>query len=166
MACTLVDVLSCVPIAKGNTLEFGPRDYLHQFMSLMSGLRGGRQKYLPLLITKVNDSLPPTHTDYLTPLPRTISAGSSTSTQSHSPYSPMHERESIDSGHASKSASAYVGSPSSNMTAPFYSEPSYPELQTAQPILSQAYTPAPGGQFAFSEHPASHDSDAYTRYCQ
>ncbi|KAK5132996.1 hypothetical protein LTR08_008283 [Meristemomyces frigidus] len=56
VACTLTDVMSCVPME--NTFEYGPRDYLSQLMSLISTLRGGQQRYIPLLLTKINDTMP------------------------------------------------------------------------------------------------------------
>ncbi|TKA71511.1 hypothetical protein B0A49_06877 [Cryomyces minteri] len=57
VACTLTDVMSCVPIEQ-HAFEYGPRDYLNQFLSLISTLRGGQQRYLPLLVTKINDTIP------------------------------------------------------------------------------------------------------------
>lgn len=57
VACTLTDVMSCVPFEQ-HTFEYGPRDYLNQFLSLISTLRGGQQRYLPLLLSKINDTLP------------------------------------------------------------------------------------------------------------
>jgi len=62
VACTLTDVMSCVPYEQ-HTFEYGPRDYLNQLMSLISSLRGGQQRYMPLLISKVNEAMPqmPTH---------------------------------------------------------------------------------------------------------
>jgi len=49
--------MSCVPYEQ-HAFEFGPRDYLNQLMSLISTLRGGQQRYLPLLLSKINDSMP------------------------------------------------------------------------------------------------------------
>lgn len=57
VACTLADVMTCVPIDQ-YSFEYGPRDYLHQFLSIISSLRGGRQRYFPLLLSKINDTLP------------------------------------------------------------------------------------------------------------
>lgn len=56
VACTLTDVMSCVPLEQ-HTFEYGPRDFLNQLMSLISTLRGGQTKYLPLLQQKVQDTL-------------------------------------------------------------------------------------------------------------
>lgn len=36
----------------------GPRDYLHQFMAMLSILRNGDHRFLPLLVSKVHDVLP------------------------------------------------------------------------------------------------------------
>jgi len=62
VACTLTDVMSCVPYEQ-HTFEYGPRDYLNQLMNLISSLRGGQQRYMPLLLAKVNEAMPqmPTH---------------------------------------------------------------------------------------------------------
>ena len=49
--------MSCVPFEQ-HTFEYGPRDYLNQFLSLISTLRGGHQRYLPLLLSKINETLP------------------------------------------------------------------------------------------------------------
>lgn len=57
VACTLIDVISCVPL-QTQSLQLEPRDFLHQFIHLINRLRGGRERYLPLLLSKVNDSLP------------------------------------------------------------------------------------------------------------
>ncbi|KAK4547028.1 hypothetical protein LTR36_001249 [Oleoguttula mirabilis] len=70
VACTLTDVMACVPY-EHHTFEYGPRDYLSQLMSLISTLRGGQQRYLPLLVSKINESMPamPTPGYALTALP-------------------------------------------------------------------------------------------------
>lgn len=59
VACTLTDVMACVPLEQ-QTFEFGPKDYLNQLMSLISTLRGGKERYFPLLINKINDTMPST----------------------------------------------------------------------------------------------------------
>ena len=57
VACTLIDVMACVPIEQ-DSFDVGPRDYLHQFFVVISRLRGGPDRYLPLLISKASDSIP------------------------------------------------------------------------------------------------------------
>ena len=73
IACTLTDVISCVPTEEAS-FDFGPRDYLNQLMTLISNLRGGQQRYMPLLMSKINDTMPnaPTYS-----LPRTLTTESS-----------------------------------------------------------------------------------------
>lgn len=56
IACALTDVMACVPYEQ-RSFEIGPRDYLNQLTSLVTTLRGGAERYLPLLITKINDTL-------------------------------------------------------------------------------------------------------------
>jgi len=59
VACTLTDVMSCVPLDHA-PFEFGPQDYLHQLTTLISTLRGGQQRYTPLLLAKISLSMPST----------------------------------------------------------------------------------------------------------
>jgi hypothetical protein len=57
VACSLTDVLSLQP-ANPQPFTLGPRDYLHQFMTLLSVLRNGDHRFLPLLLSKVHEVLP------------------------------------------------------------------------------------------------------------
>lgn len=57
VACTLTDVMACVPIEQ-HTFEYGPTNYLKQLVGLIGTLRGGRERYLPLLMTKISDTIP------------------------------------------------------------------------------------------------------------
>lgn len=57
IACALADVMAIVPM-DSNTSESGPRDYLREMISLLSRLRGGQQRFLPLLLSKVNETIP------------------------------------------------------------------------------------------------------------
>lgn len=58
IACTLIDVISFVPLQPPTGFEMGPRQYLEQFIQLISKLRGGQTRYLPLLMNKINETLP------------------------------------------------------------------------------------------------------------
>jgi hypothetical protein len=49
--------LSLLP-ANPDPFTLGPRDYLHDFMTLLSVLRKGDNRFLPLLLSKVHDVLP------------------------------------------------------------------------------------------------------------
>lgn len=42
----------------GSSFEFGPKDYLHQLLQVISTLRGGETRFLPLLLAKVSEALP------------------------------------------------------------------------------------------------------------
>lgn len=59
VAYTLTDVMSVIPHEQ-YTFELGPRDYLNQLMTLISTLRGGQQRFLPLLMQKIDDTMPNT----------------------------------------------------------------------------------------------------------
>lgn len=57
VACTLIDVMSCVPI-ESRKFEPGPQEYLNQLLVLISTLRGGESRYVPLVMAKIRDTLP------------------------------------------------------------------------------------------------------------
>jgi hypothetical protein len=57
VACSLTDVLSLLP-SPNDPFVLGPRDYLTQFLTLLSTLRNGDSRFLPLLLSKVHDVLP------------------------------------------------------------------------------------------------------------
>ncbi|TVY54862.1 putative sucrose utilization protein SUC1 [Lachnellula cervina] len=57
VACSLTDVLSLLP-PNPDPFQPGPRDYLHDFIRLLSVLRNGDHRFLPLLLSKVHDVLP------------------------------------------------------------------------------------------------------------
>ncbi|EXJ93539.1 hypothetical protein A1O1_01931 [Capronia coronata CBS 617.96] len=60
VACTLTDVISCVPLEPAATTpeDETPLAYLNQLLNLISQLRSGASRYLPLLLTKVFENLP------------------------------------------------------------------------------------------------------------
>ncbi|KAI9839132.1 MAG: hypothetical protein M1819_003125 [Sarea resinae] len=68
VACTLADVMSCVPIDTRG-FEVGPRDYLNQLLSLIGTLRGGKTRFLPVLLAKINDTLPAISAPLMAPVP-------------------------------------------------------------------------------------------------
>jgi hypothetical protein len=49
--------MACVPLSP-SSYEMGPRDYLNRFIALISSLRGGQSRYLPLLQNKIAEVLP------------------------------------------------------------------------------------------------------------
>jgi hypothetical protein len=57
VACSLTDVLALLP-TPSDPFVLGPRDYLSQFLTLLSTLRNGDSRFLPLLLSKVHDVLP------------------------------------------------------------------------------------------------------------
>ena len=57
VACTLIDVMSCVPL-ESRKFEPGPQEYLNSLLTLISTLRGGESRFLPLVVAKVRDTLP------------------------------------------------------------------------------------------------------------
>ncbi|KAI9724832.1 MAG: hypothetical protein M1812_000108 [Candelaria pacifica] len=92
VACTLTDVMACVPI-NATTSKVGPRDYLHQFMRLVSTLGGGQSRFVPLLQAKIRETLPSSGTSMPLALPL-AAFDDSTDEDDEGPASP----DSIQSG--------------------------------------------------------------------
>ncbi|KAF1831835.1 hypothetical protein BDW02DRAFT_36174 [Decorospora gaudefroyi] len=65
IACCLTDVVACTSFSP-DALALGPRDYVSRFLTLISTLRGGQTRYLPLLLSKLSEVLPNL------PLPRSL----------------------------------------------------------------------------------------------
>lgn len=107
--------MSCVPIEQ-YTFEFGPCDYLHSFLSTIANLRGGRQRYYPLLVTKINETLPsmstPGGNPFLTSVPELSRPGL---IQAHSNsteyYDPSHPTTSNGRSSVQSSGSSSVPTP-------------------------------------------------------
>lgn len=57
VACTLIDVMSCVPL-ESRKFEPGPQEYLNSLLTLISTLRGGESRFLPMVVDKIRDTLP------------------------------------------------------------------------------------------------------------
>ncbi|KAK4507008.1 hypothetical protein PRZ48_000742 [Zasmidium cellare] len=137
VACTLTDVMSVIPHEQ-YTFEFGPRDYLNQLMSLISTLRGGRQRYLPLLMQKINDTMANTPGYTIPAIPPSIRG-----------------EELYDGSPSHSGDSTPFGSPLSSGARPFGG---YPEMAVSSAMqYSQAPIPvsAPGGMFE-DEYSGSH----------
>jgi len=49
--------MSCVPI-DSTKFELGPLDYLTKLIDLLSTLRGGETRYMPLVVIKIQETLP------------------------------------------------------------------------------------------------------------
>lgn len=57
IACAVTDVLPFINVSVSQ-VELGPVDYLTQVVSLLAKLPGGANKFVPLLIAKVNELRP------------------------------------------------------------------------------------------------------------
>ena len=49
--------MSCVPL-ESRKFEPGPQEYLNSLLTLISTLRGGESRFLPLVMAKIRDTLP------------------------------------------------------------------------------------------------------------
>ncbi|KAL1876825.1 hypothetical protein VTK73DRAFT_9202 [Phialemonium thermophilum] len=53
----LAEILSMQPASR-DPFSLGPREYLHQLLNVVSVIRGGDQRFLPLLLSKAHEILP------------------------------------------------------------------------------------------------------------
>ncbi|KIW13392.1 hypothetical protein PV08_08580 [Exophiala spinifera] len=58
VACTLTDVISCVPLGPSADGSRSSTELLDRYLKLISQLRGGSSRYLPLLLAKVSETIP------------------------------------------------------------------------------------------------------------
>ncbi|KAF1827297.1 uncharacterized protein K489DRAFT_289958, partial [Dissoconium aciculare CBS 342.82] len=58
IACTLTDVMAVLPSEQSCGVALGPRHYLNQLMTLIGNLRGGSDRYLPVLLEKIDGTIP------------------------------------------------------------------------------------------------------------
>lgn len=56
----MIDVMACLSAAglRSSGFKLGPQDYLKHFFTLIHDLPGGRRRFLPLLLTKIGQTLP------------------------------------------------------------------------------------------------------------
>lgn len=73
MSCTLSDVITYVPFEASNGDTQSPHDCLNQLLNLISRLRGGASRYVPLLMAKVAESMP-NMSNPLAHMPHTLDA--------------------------------------------------------------------------------------------
>ncbi|KAJ9292127.1 transcriptional regulator family: Fungal Specific TF [Paecilomyces variotii] len=60
IACSLMDVMACTPANPSTaTIAVGPKTYLNRLCSLLSRLPGGSSRYLPVLLSRVDDLATP-----------------------------------------------------------------------------------------------------------
>lgn len=103
VACTLIDVMSCVPIESQN-FGVGAQDYLNHLVHLLSILRDGKSRFLPLLITKIRDTLPPHMAASITQPMMPIKI-------EQSPESPFLQHQDSSEAHSSNTSSPYSTPP-------------------------------------------------------
>ncbi|KAL8765479.1 MAG: hypothetical protein Q9209_007450 [Squamulea sp. 1 TL-2023] len=116
VACTLIDVMSCVPI-ESQTFSVGPQDYLNHLVHLISTLQGGKSRYLPLLIAKISDTLPPYMAASITQPMMPIKA-------EQSPEIPFLQHHDSSETHSLNTQSSNTSSPYSTPPFPHYYPPS------------------------------------------
>jgi hypothetical protein len=56
MGCSLADVMKVLP-SRQSRFEIGPRDYLVEMLGMLSTIRGGQSRYLPLLAAQADEVL-------------------------------------------------------------------------------------------------------------
>ena len=146
VACSLTDVLALHPASR-DPFSPGPREHLNPLLNILSVLRNGDYRFVPLLLNKVNEVLPKLANPMLQNVPDSVAAnacnidifdGFGNAGMAQPPvmmdeyekkYNPHIEDLPTDSG------SSQVGSSSSNngLNSPFIGSP---------PVMS------PGGEYA------------------
>ncbi|KJX93866.1 c6 zinc finger domain containing protein [Zymoseptoria brevis] len=142
VACTLTDVMSVIPQDQ-YTFELGPRDYLNQLTSLISTLRGGQQRYLPLLMQKISDAVPDHQTPAFTipAIPRSI--------RSEEIYDGSHS-SAPNSGESTPAFGSPLGSPLSVGVNPYNS---YPDMGVTSAV--QYGPPPPAAAYSMTSAPTT-----------
>jgi hypothetical protein len=139
IACCLADVVAVTSFSP-DAFALGPRDYVSRFLTLISNLRGGQTRYLPLLLAKLSEVLPNL------PLPRSLNL--------------PHPHP------ASAIGMAGTGSVPSNIgddfsTMPPVTSPSYPSSELIRRLAAQtgAQLPFSTPQQTMIQAPTSHVED-------
>lgn len=117
IACTLTDVMACVPLDQYN-FELGPRDYLNQLTSVIAKLRGGNQRYFPLLAAKINETLPSTNTPSMFPL-----SGPGPNFTHTSPLGTAQRLDEVYDARSMSQPRSHGSNPTSSDSTPFGSPP-------------------------------------------
>ncbi|KAI9764292.1 MAG: hypothetical protein M1840_008583 [Geoglossum simile] len=116
IGCSLADIMKVLP-AKSPSFEIGPPDYLVEMLRMLSTIRGGKSRYLPLLAAQVDEVLK-------------IGCGNPIAEISFIPRSNpgaiLGEADSDESGYDSQyslssTATAYTGSPPTSVHSMPYS---------------------------------------------
>lgn len=132
--------MACVPpqtLAQASSFEPGPRDYLNRLIQLISTLRGGQSRYLPLLVNKVNEVLPGHTIPFAVP---GLQTGSTSSTSN----ARMDEMYESSAGSASHEATPYDSPPpQAQAGGPLSIRPNPHVMPNQQPNYSIHYENAP-----------------------
>ncbi|KAK0636377.1 hypothetical protein B0T17DRAFT_483367 [Bombardia bombarda] len=134
VTCALTEYLAMQPTSRPFTV--GPREHLHQILNILTILRGGDYRFLPLLLSKVHEALPSLANPMLQNAPENAACNidifdgfgnggmAQTSAYHNEDYENKYAVPRIDE-HNTDSGSSH-GGPSSNndMNSPFTSSPS------------------------------------------
>lgn len=89
-----------------DAFALGPRDYVSRFLTLISTLRGGQSRYLPLLLAKLSEVLPNLPLPRSLNLPQTVSTSAIGLTGTGSPTVPSNVNDDF-SGMSSATSPSY-----------------------------------------------------------
>lgn len=141
VACCLTDVVAVTSFSP-DAFALGPRDYVSRFLTLISTLRGGQSRYLPLLLAKLSEVMPNL------PLPRSLNLPQGVSASSMGL-----------SGTGSPTVPSNVSDDFSTMSAA--TPPSYPSNDLVRRLAAQtgAQPPFNASQHSTYPVPTSHVED-------
>jgi len=144
--------MACVPLSP-SSYEMGPRDYLNHFVALISSLRGGQSRYLPLLQSKIAEVLP----SYQLPIHPTLSSSSRLDVYSHPSRASSNAASNEDSpyettppmGMRQNTPMRYPESMHSSMMG---ASANYPTFSTAMAYSQTTTTTTLDGQGLYQTH--------------
>jgi hypothetical protein len=160
--------MSCVPVSP-STFDNGPREYLHRLVQLISSLRGGQSRYLPMLQTKMSEVMP----NFQLRMQQSLFQQSLSSTRSELSRLDLYGDPSVSSSTPVSESSPYGtppvvrqggGSSGGSLHTLQYQDPNlamtshlggpsgYPSFSTAVAFPEGATTSALGGQGMFQTH--------------
>lgn len=134
--------MACVPMQKRG-FAFGPQDHLNQFLNVVANLRGGKDRYLPLLTSKINDTLPSSTSNLSYPISFDLGE----------PQYLQMQRRALEDGHQTPYDSQPSSNSASKAATPFGSPPPGSRIATAHvPValetLSVAQSPGLNSHYA------------------
>ena len=145
-------MLSLIP-ANPQPFTLGPRDYLDQFLKLLSVLRNGDSRFLPLLLSKVHEVLPTLANPMLQTVPDTPATINCPEIDIFEGYAPMHMGPSVSANNYSMPATSAPEFKYSNGVEFKMENPGLPFDRRIEELNSPTHGPESSNSSSFSSAP-------------